>query len=125
MVTISMVQGYLHIVIIHCKLHYPLMDRKVILSFRIFPLLRIDKAEALIFVFKLSDSVKNIISSFRECEGLLLPASICSGLGCQGVDLADGEPGQGGEDKVEQVLANMDHDVFVLEDSIFDGVPGK
>ena len=38
-------------------------------------------------------------------------------LSSQGVDLADSEPGQGGEHKVEQVLANMDHDVLILEDS--------
>ena len=34
------------------------------------------------------------------------------------VDLGHQEPGQGGEDKVEKVLANVDHNVVVSEDAL-------
>ena len=48
-----------------------------------------------------------------------------SSLSCQGVDLADSEPSQGGEHKVEQVLANMDHDVLILKDSLLHNLTEK
>ena len=36
----------------------------------------------------------------------------------RGVNLRDCEPGQRGEDEVEEVLAHVDHDVVVLEDAL-------
>ena len=69
-------------------------------------------------MFKVPDGFQDFISSV--CNGERSSRSGCisgSGLGSQGVDLADGEPSEGGEHKVEQVLTNMDHDVLILEDS--------
>ena len=72
----------------------------------------------LVFLLESSDGVKDLVGGLTDGDGSLLPASVdASG---EGVDLTDGEPGEGGEDEVEQVLADVDHDVLVLEDSLLD-----
>ena len=74
----------------------------------------------LVFVFEGSDGIKDLVSSLTDGDGSHLSAVIDSS--CEGVDLTDGEPGQGGEHEVEQVLSDVDHDVVVLEDALLDDV---
>ena len=77
----------------------------------------------LIFVLKFPDGIQNLISSLSNGESSLLPPWVCGGSGCQGVDLTDGEPGEGAEHKVEKVLTNVDHDVLILKDSLLNNLP--
>ena len=72
----------------------------------------------LVFVFESSDGVKDLVSGLTDGDGSHLSAVIDSSG--QGVNLADCEPGEGREHEVEQVLSDVDHDVLVLEDSLFD-----
>ena len=72
------------------------------------------------FLLVSSEGVKDLISSLTDSDGSHLSAVIDSS--CEGVDLADCEPGQGGEHEVEQVLSDVDHDVVVLEDALFDDI---
>ena len=74
----------------------------------------------LVFLLVSSEGVKNLISSLADGDGSHLSAVIDSS--CEGVDLTDCEPGQGGEHEVEQVLPHVDHDVVVLEDALFDDI---
>ena len=72
----------------------------------------------LVFLLESSDGVKDLVGGLTDGDGSLLPTGVdASG---EGVDLTDGEPGESGEDEVEQVLADVDHDVLVLEDSLLD-----
>ena len=74
----------------------------------------------LVFLLESSDGVKDLVGGLTDGDGSLLPASVdASG---EGVDLTDCEPGQGGEHKVKQVLAHVDHDVVILEDTLLDGL---
>ena len=73
--------------------------------------------------FKLIDGIENFISSVKKCEGSLLSAGLCSS--CERIDLTHGEPGKGAEHEVEQVLANVDHDVLILKDSFSHSFPEK
>ena len=66
------------------------------------------------------EGVKDLIRRLTDGDGSHLSAVIDSS--CEGVDLTDGEPGQGGEHEVEQVLSDVDHDVVVLEDALFDDI---
>ena len=75
------------------------------------------------FLFVSSEGVKDLISSLTDGDGSHLSAVIDSS--CEGVDLTDCEPGQGGEHEVEQVLSHVDHDVVVLEDSLLDSLTEK
>ena len=72
------------------------------------------------FLFVSSEGVKDLISGLTNGDGSHLSAVIDSSS--EGVDLTDCEPGQGGEHEVEQVLPDVDHDVVVLEDALFDDI---
>ena len=72
------------------------------------------------FLFVSSEGVKDLISGLTDGDSSHLSAVIDSSS--EGVDLTDCEPGQGGEHEVEQVLPDVDHDVVVLEDALFDDV---
>ena len=78
-----------------------------------------------ILVFELVDKLNNFISSFCERSPPLLPPSWGFILSSQGVELADGEPGEGSKHKDEQVLANMGHDAFILKDALLHIISGK
>lgn len=72
-------------------------------------------------MFKISDGVKNLVGGLADGDGPHVPAcTVAAQVGRQGEDLAEGEPGEGREHEVEQVLTNMDHDVIILEDSFLD-----
>ena len=77
----------------------------------------------LLLVLEGSDGIKNLLGGLLQADGPHLPGS-GGGVdgGGEGVDLGHGEPGQRGEDEVKQVLANVDHDVVVLEDALLDGL---
>ena len=77
----------------------------------------------LVFVFESSDGVKDLVSGLTDGDGSHLSAVIDSSG--QGVNLADCEPGEGGEDKVEESLAHSDHDVLCLEDPSLDDIPER
>ena len=74
----------------------------------------------LVFLLVSSEGVKDLISGLTDGDGSHLSPVIDSS--CEGVDLADCEPGEGGEHEVEQVLPDVDHDVVVLEDALCDDV---
>ena len=76
-------------------------------------------------LFKSCDRVKNFISSLGQTKSFLLPAIVKGFNSSEGIDLTDSEPGESTEDEVEKILPNMDHDVLVLEDSVFHSLPGK
>ena len=69
-------------------------------------------------------SVQDFISSFGDGKRSHLPAGWIDGRR-EGVDLADGVPGQGREEEVEQILSDMDHDVIIFEDSFLNCFPKK
>ena len=71
--------------------------------------------------FILHHGLHHILGSLGESEWPHGSSSVDSRG--QGVDLTDGEPGQGGEDEVEEVLTNTNHDVLVLEDTSLDNLP--
>ena len=76
----------------------------------------------LVFVLESSDRVQNLVSSLADGDGSHGSSSDRVDSSSEGVDLTEEEPGQGSEDEVEQVLANVDHDVLVLEDSLLDNL---
>ena len=80
----------------------------------------------LLLVLEGRDGVKDLLGGLLQCDGPHLPGR-GGGVhgGGEGVDLGHSEPGQRGEHEVEQVLANVDHDVVVLEDSLLDGLTEK
>ena len=80
----------------------------------------------LLLVLEGRDGVKDLLGGLLQGHGPHLPGR-GGGVhgGGEGVDLGHGEPGQGGEHEVEQVLANVDHDVVVLEDSLLDSLTEK
>ena len=74
-------------------------------------------------LLKLLEGIQDLVGSLHDGEaphvaGLVDPAG-------EGVDLADCEPGQGREDKVEKSLTQPDHDVLCLEDPILDDIPER
>jgi len=77
----------------------------------------------LLLVLEGGDGVKDLLGRLLQGHGSHLPGRR-GGVdgGSEGVDLGHGEPGQGGEHEVEQVLAHVDHDVVVLEDALLDGL---
>ena len=64
------------------------------------------------------DGVKDLVGGLADGDWPHLPR-VPVEVGGEGVDLAEGEPGEGGEHEVEQVLPDVDHDVLVLEDALF------
>ena len=80
----------------------------------------------LLFVLEGGDRVQDLLGRLLQGHGSHLPGRR-GGVdgGGEGVDLGHGEPGQGGEHEVEQVLAHVDHDVVVLEDALLDGLTEK
>ena len=72
------------------------------------------------FLLVSSEGIKDLISGLTDGDGSHLSPVIDPGS--EGVDLADCEPGQGGEHEVEQVLTDVDHDVVILEDALFDDI---
>merc|ERR1711982_238913 len=77
--------------------------------------LRIDSKIISVFVFELSDSIKNLVSSLSERVSSLLPRIVQGLIGSERIDLT--------EDEVEKVLTDMDHDVLVLKDAFLNSVP--
>ena len=77
-----------------------------------------------VFVLEISDRIQDFIGCFGDSESSAPLGSFgLLALGCsERVDLADGEPGESGEHKVEKVLTDMDHDVLVLKDSFLDNI---
>lgn len=75
-----------------------------------------------LLLLKFPNCGENLVRSFVHGEG---SAFCCeaSCAACRRVDLRRGEPGQGGEDIVEQVLPDVDHDVLVLPDPLHHCVP--
>ena len=69
-----------------------------------------------------SDRVQNLVSSLADGDGSHGSSFDRVDSSSEGVDLTEEEPGQGSEDEVEQILANVDHDVLVLEDSLLDNL---
>ena len=69
-----------------------------------------------------SDRVQNLVSSLADGDGSHGSSIDRVDSSSEGVDLTEEEPGQGSEDEVEQILANVDHDVLVLEDSLLDNL---
>ena len=76
---------------------------------------------SLLSFLKLLEGFQDLVGGLWDGEGSHVAGRVDPGS--QGVDLADCEPGQGGEHEVEQSLANTDHDVLVLEDASLDGLP--
>ena len=75
----------------------------------------------LVLVLEGPDGVKDLVGGLADGDGPHVPAcAVAAQVGRQGEDLAEGEPGEGREHEVEQVLTNMDHDVIILEDSFLD-----
>ena len=72
-------------------------------------------------LLELLEGIQDLIGSLHDGEAPHVAGIVDPGS--EGVDLADCEPGQGGEHEVEQSLANTDHDVLVLEDASLDGLP--
>ena len=75
----------------------------------------------LVLVLERPDGLQHVVRGLADGEAPLLPPVHVRG---EAVDLTDREPGQRGEDEVEEVLAHVDHDVLVLEDALLDHVPG-
>ena len=77
----------------------------------------------LLLVLEGGDGIQDLLGGLLQTDGPHLPGS-GGGVhgGGEGVDLRDGEPGQGGEHKVKQVLTHVDHDVVILEDTLLDGL---
>lgn len=77
----------------------------------------------LLLVLEGGDSIQDLLGCLLQTDGPHLPGS-GGGVhgGGEGVDLGDSEPGQGGEHKIKQVLAHVDHDVVILEDTLLDGL---
>ena len=76
----------------------------------------------LVLVLERPDGLQHVVRGLADGEAPLLPPVHVRG---EAVDLTDREPGQRGEDEVEEVLAHVDHDVLVLEDALLDHVPGE
>ena len=76
----------------------------------------------LVLVLERPDGLQHVVRGLADGEAPLLPPVHVRG---EAVDLTDREPGQRGEDEVEEVLAHVDHDVLVLEDALLDYVPGE
>ena len=74
-------------------------------------------------LLELLEGIQDLIGSLDDGETPHVPGIIDPGS--EGVDLADGEPGEGGEDKVEETLAKPDHDVLCLEDASLDDIPER
>jgi len=81
----------------------------------------------LLLVLEGGDGVKDLLGRLLQGHGPHLAGHGGGGVdgGGEGVDLGHGEPGQGGEHEVKQVLAHVDHDVVVLEDALLDGLTEK
>ena len=76
----------------------------------------------LVLVLERPDGLQHVVRGLADGEAPLLPPVHVRG---EAVDLTDREPGQRGEDEVEEVLAHVDHDVLVLEDALLDHVPAE
>ena len=65
-------------------------------------------------LLELLEGIQDLIGSLDDGEAPHVAGVVDPGS--EGVDLADCEPGQSGEDKVEKSLSQPDHDVLCLED---------
>ena len=74
-------------------------------------------------LLELLEGIQDLIGRLGDGEAPHVPGIIDPGS--EGVDLADCEPGEGGEDKVEESLAHSDHDVLCLEDASLDDIPER
>ena len=74
-------------------------------------------------LLELLEGIQDLIGSLDDGEAPHVAGIVDPGS--EGVDLADGEPGEGGEDKVEETLAQPDHDVLCLEDASLDDIPER
>ena len=80
---------------------------------------------SLILGLELPDGVENLVGGLGDGESALLATGGRVDRGGEAVDLADCEPGQRGEQEVEEVLSNVDHDVLILEYALFHHIPRK
>ena len=78
----------------------------------------------LVLVLEGPDGVKDLVGGLADGDWPHLPR-VPVHVGGEGIDLAEGEPGEGGEHEVEQVLPDVDHDVLVLEDALFHDLTTK
>ena len=73
-------------------------------------------------LLELLEGFQDLVGGLGDGERPHVPGRVVD-PGSEGVDLADCEPCEGGEDKVEESLANTNHDVLIEEESSLDGVP--
>ena len=74
-------------------------------------------------LFKIPDRVEHFIRGLSEGEGPKLSWKRVVWRVGERVELGSKEPGEGGEDKVEHVLTDVDHDVVVKPKPIGNRVP--
>ena len=74
-------------------------------------------------ILELLEGIQDLIGSLDDGEAPHVAGIVDPGS--ERVDLADCEPGQSGEDKVEKSLAQPDHDVLCLEDASLDDIPER
>ena len=74
-------------------------------------------------LLEIPDGVENFICGLSECESSKLSRQWVVWRAVQRVELGGEEPGKGGEDKVEHVLPDVDHDVVVQPKSVGNRVP--
>lgn len=74
-------------------------------------------------LFKIPDRVEHFICGLSEGEGSKLSWKGVVWRVGERVELGGEEPGEGGEDKVEHVLTDVDHDVVVKPKPIGNRVP--
>ena len=72
-------------------------------------------------LLELLEGIQDLIGGLHDAEAPHVAGIVDPGG--EGVDLTDREPGQGGEDEVEESLAQADHDVLCLEDPSLDDIP--
>ena len=72
----------------------------------------------LVTFLEVLDGLQYLISGLGEGDALATSGEVGLAGQAGAVDLRHQEPGQGGEDKIEKVLADVDHNVVVSEDAI-------
>ena len=87
-----------------------------------FPPLSSKPLSSPLLLLKFPNCGENLVGSLVHGEGSPFRCE-ASRSTCRGVDLRRGEPGQGREDVVEQVLPDVDHYVFVFPDPLHYCVP--